>query len=222
MGWSPRAVISPQVAWSAATTFIALRVSYRAAVRVGQAGPCCSLFFGTSPPRSLLPSSTPLFALPLSLILYFPFPSADTSTTLIVLTNWCQDRGREGRKIPLVHHSQSRLQSLWSRLRHTPSGSPHSRSPHSFLFLLSSVCQSLPRSYQSCQSLPRCPSYPRSYQSCQSCRVFQPCHVFLPLPRFPPCPHSPHSPPFIFHRRPRHHRHRSQRAPTPATPTTAS
>jgi len=38
-------------------------------------------------PHSLLPSSTPLFALPLSLILYFPFPSADTSTTLIVLTH---------------------------------------------------------------------------------------------------------------------------------------
>jgi hypothetical protein len=49
MGWSPRTVIFPQVAWSAATTFIALRVSYRAAVRVGQAGPFYSHFFGTSP-----------------------------------------------------------------------------------------------------------------------------------------------------------------------------
>jgi hypothetical protein len=114
MGWSPRAVISPQVAWSAATTFIALRVSYRAAVRVGQAGPCCSLFFGTSPPRSLLPSSTPLFALPLSLILYFPFPSADTSTTLIVLTV------RVSRVLPhspVIHDGYVLFQREYQRIR---------------------------------------------------------------------------------------------------------
>jgi hypothetical protein len=52
-------VISPQVAWSAVTTFIALQVSYCTAVWVGQAGPFCSLFFGMSLPHSLFSSSTP-------------------------------------------------------------------------------------------------------------------------------------------------------------------
>ena len=77
-------VISPYVAWSAATTSIAPQVSYRTAVRVGQAGLFYSHFFGTSPLRffSLLaqPPCSPTHPLK------FPFPFANTSMTPFVLT----------------------------------------------------------------------------------------------------------------------------------------
>ncbi len=72
MGWSVRAVISPHVCLVSRDDFeYSTRLSYRAVVRVGQAGPFCFSFSGMSPLRSLLPSSTPCSP---TLALLFPLP----------------------------------------------------------------------------------------------------------------------------------------------------
>ena len=217
MGWSPRMVIFPPcVAWSAATNFHCPSSEQTRRQEGGPSGPVLSLIFsGMSPSRSLLPSSPPCSPI---LPSQFPFPSMNMSAVPTVLTNWCQDRGREGWKIPLVHHSQLRPQSLWLRLRHTPSGSPYSRSPHSFPFPSFKCFAQVYHEVTSLASLCRVAQATHEVTSLAS-----PCRVFLPFPpRFLPFLlrfvhyRSPHI--FSYHYRPHRHCHCSQRAPAPLPP----